>query len=223
MAKSCKIVREDSEIGESYFSMLKNTTSIILAGGKNLRLGRNKAFEVIKGKTIIERVYERLKPISSQIVIVTSWAQFDIEFDLRADIVADIYRDIGPLGGIYTGLTASISDVNIVVACDMPFINTELLKHMTNVLGNYDAVVPRLANKMIEPLHAVYSKNCLSRIDGRIVSKKLSIHAFLDEVNVRYLEEEETRKIDPQLLSFFNINYQTDLDKALSIAETNEV
>ncbi len=202
--------------------MLKDATSIILAGGKNLRLGRNKAFEVIKGTTIIERVYERLKPISSQIIIVTSWAQFDIELDLQADIVADIYPEVGPLGGIYTGLTASISDVNIVAACDMPFLNTELLSYMTKVLGEYDAVVPRLSNTLIEPLHAVYSKKCLSRIDRRINAKQLSIHAFLDEVNVRYLEEEESRRIDPELLSFFNINYQTDLDKALSIAEMND-
>ena len=199
--------------------MPKDVTSIILAGGKNLRLGRNKAFEVIRGKTIIDRVFERLEPISSQIVVVTSWEQFDIQLNLNADIVADIYPEMGPLGGIYTGLTASTSDVNILAACDMPFLNTELIKHMVDLLADYDAVVPRLANKMIEPLHAVYSKNCLSRIDARLSAKKLSIHAFLDEMNVRYLEEEESRRIDPEHISFFNINYQTDLDKAVKMAE----
>ena len=199
--------------------MPKEVTSIILAGGKNLRLGRNKAFEVIGGKTIIERVFERLEPISSQIVIVTSWAEFDVEFNLNVEVVADIYPDMGPLGGIYTGLTASMSHVNIVAACDMPFLNTGLLEYMTEILAGYDAVVPRLANEMIEPLHAVYSRNCLSRIDERLTAKKLSIHAFLDEMNVRYLEEEESRKIDPELISFFNINYQTDLEKALGMVE----
>jgi molybdopterin-guanine dinucleotide biosynthesis protein A len=174
---------------------------------------------VIRGKTIIDRVFERLEPISSQVVVVTSWKQFDIELDLDADVVADIYPDMGPLGGIYTGLTASTSDVNIVAACDMPFINTKLIEYMVELLANYDAVVPRLVNKMIEPLHAVYSKNCLSRIDARLGAKKLSIHAFLDEVNVRYLEEKESRRIDPEHISFFNINYQTDLDKAVRMAE----
>ena len=90
---------------------------------------------------------------------------------------------------------------------------------MVELLADYDAVVPRLVNKMIEPLHAVYSKNCLSRIDARLGAKKLSIHAFLDEVNVRYLEEKESRRIDPEHISFFNINYQTDLDKAVRMAE----
>ena len=203
--------------------MPKKVTSIILAGGKNLRHGRNKAFEVIRGKTIIDRVFERLEPISRQIVVVTSWAQFDIELSLNADVVADIYPDMGPLGGIYTGLTASTSDINIIAACDMPFLNTELLEYMVDILAGYDAVVPRLANEMIEPLHAVYSKSCLSLIDERLATKKLSIHAFLDEVNVRYLDEEESRKIDPEIISFFNINYQTDLDKALKMAEEYEM
>lgn len=199
--------------------MPKKVTSIILAGGKNLRLGRSKAFEVIGGKTIIERVFERLEPVSSQIVVVTSWAEFDVELNLDVEVVADIYPDLGPLAGIYTGLTASISDINIVAACDMPFLNTGLLEYMTEILADYDAVVPRLSNEMIEPLHAVYAKSCLPRIDERLAEKKLSIHTFLDEMNVRYLEEEESRKYDPELISFFNINYQKDLDKALRIAE----
>ncbi|HEY94600.1 MAG TPA: molybdenum cofactor guanylyltransferase [Dehalococcoidia bacterium] len=203
--------------------MSKEITSIILAGGKNLRLGRNKALEIIRGKTIIDRVFERLEPISSQIIVVTSWAQFDIDLNHNADVVADIFPNMGPLGGIYTGLMSSLSSVNIVTACDMPFLNTELLEYMTEILTGYDAVVPRLANAMIEPLHAVYSKNCLSRIDERLAAKNLSIHAFLDEVNVRYMEEEESRKIDPELLSFFNINYQTDLDKALKMVEENGI
>jgi len=199
--------------------MPNEVTSIILAGGKNIRLGRNKAFEVIRGKTIIDWVFERLEPISSQIVVVTSWAQFDIELNHNTDIIADIYPDMGPLGGIYTGLTASKSDINIVAACDMPFLNTGLLQYMAEILASYDAVVPRLANEMIEPLHAVYSKNCLSRIDECLTLKKLSIHAFLSGMNVRYLEEDESRKFDPELISFFNINYQTDLEEALKMSE----
>jgi molybdopterin-guanine dinucleotide biosynthesis protein A len=89
---------------------------------------------------------------------------------------------------------------------------------MTEIIADYDAVVPRLANEMIEPLHAIYSKKCLSRIDERLSAKKLSIHAFLDEVNVKYVDEQESRRIDPEHISFFNINYPTDLDKANKIA-----
>ncbi len=203
--------------------MPAEVTSIVLAGGKNLRLGRNKAFEIIKEKSIIDRIFERLESISDHIIVVTSWSQFDIPINNKAEVAADIYPDKGPLGGIYTGLITSTTKVNIIVACDMPFLNTELLQYMIEILEGCDVVVPRLENGMIEPLHAVYSKSCLSRIDERLAANKLSIHGFLDDVSVRYLEEEECRKIDPCLTSFFNINYQTDLDKAYKIAEEYDI
>ena len=94
-------------------------TSIILAGGKNLRLGRSKALEMVNGKNLIERVFERLSPLSAQILVVTSWEQFDLPVGVDVEVLSDIYPDKGPLGGIYTGLMASQSLHNIVVACDM--------------------------------------------------------------------------------------------------------
>jgi molybdopterin-guanine dinucleotide biosynthesis protein A len=194
-------------------------TSVILAGGKNMRLGRNKALEVIRGKALIERVYDVLVPLSSEIIVVTSRAQTDIPIDDRTAVIADIYPEKGPLGGIYTGLTASKTDANILVACDMPFLNVELLGYMLDVSEGYDAVIPRLENDMIEPLHAVYSKNCISVIDRQIADGKLSIHAFLERINVRYVEQAESEIIDPEHVSFFNINYQSDLDRAIRMAE----
>jgi len=103
--------------------------SIILAGGKSLRLGRNKALETLNGKSLIEHVIERLRPLSSQLLIVTS-QEFELPIACRAEMLVDIYPGSGPLGGIYTGLRASRSSSSIVVACDMPFLNTELLGYM---------------------------------------------------------------------------------------------
>ena len=200
-----------------------DVTSIILAGGKNLRLGRNKALEIIEGKSILERVLDRLTPISDYIIIVTSWEQFDLPANEQVEVVADIYPEKGPLGGIYSGLMASKSSINVVVACDMPFLNTELFRYMISLSGEHDAVVPRLENRMIEPLHAVYSRKCLARIDEQVTNNRLSIHEFLDNVDVRYIEYEESRKIDPELLSFFNINYQSDLDEAVKLVKENRI
>lgn len=200
-----------------------DVTSIILAGGKNLRLGRNKALEVIEGKSIIERVFDRLEPLSKDIVVVTSWEQFDLPVGQRVEVVADIYPEKGPLGGIYSGLMASKSPINVIVACDMPFLNTGLLRYMIGLTGEHDAVVPRLQNNMIEPLHAVYASKCLARIDEQISNNRLSIHEFLNGMDVRYLEYEESRKIDPELLSYFNINYQSDLDKAVELAKEHHI
>jgi len=197
-------------------------TSIILAGGKNLRLGRSKALETIGGKSLIERVVERLSPLTNRIVVVTSREQPDLAATGGMEVLADLYPGKGPLGGIYTGLLASRSSHSIVVACDMPFLNTELLRYMIELSGDFDAVVPQLGEGMVEPLHAIYSKSCLDNMKTELERDQLGVNSFLDTVRVRYVERAECQRLDPQLLSFFNINYQSDLDRAIALAAENK-
>jgi molybdopterin-guanine dinucleotide biosynthesis protein A len=195
----------------------KKVTSIILAGGKNLRLGRNKAIENIGNITLIERVAKRLRPLTGHYIIVTSGDKFELPGPCKAEMLADVYYGKGPLGGIYTGLLTARSSQSIVVACDMPFLNNKLLGYMLELSGDYDAVVPRLDNGMIEPLHAIYSKSCLGKMKEWLESDRLKIYRFLDAIKVRYVERAECQEYDPQLLSFFNINYQQDLDRAIEL------
>ncbi len=197
-------------------------TGIILAGGKNLRLGRNKALEKIGGVTVIERVVSRLTPIINQLIIVTADGKNHLTPIPSAKFKADAYPGKGPLGGIYTGLSASRTEFNIAVACDMPFLNTVLLRHMLELAPGFDAVVPRTRESLFEPLHAVYSRTCLSVIKKLLDAGQLSIRAFLAEVKVRYIEEDECRRYDPELLSFFNMNRQSDLDQAQKLAESGQ-
>ncbi|MFC2020564.1 molybdenum cofactor guanylyltransferase [Chloroflexota bacterium] len=194
-------------------------TSIILAGGKNLRLGRIKALEVICGKNLVDRVIERLKPLTNQLLVVTSQEHPDIPVADKAEILVDLYPGRGPLGGIYTGLLAARSSHSITVACDMPFLNTELLGYMVRLSRDFDAVIPRLGEGMAEPLHAVYSRGCLEKMQSHLERNQLGIFSFLKMVHVRYVEREEIQRLDPQLLSFFNINYQSDLDRAIALIE----
>ena len=196
-----------------------DATGIILAGGKNLRLGRNKALEIIGGKTVIERVLARLSRIVNTIIIVTADGKNHLMPLPDARFVADVYPGKGPLGGIYSGVSTSSTDLNIVVACDMPFLSTDLLQHMLELAPGFDAVIPRTRESLFEPLHAVYSRNCLPVIKSHVETWKLSIRAFLAEVKVRYIEEDECRRYDPELLSFFNMNRQADYERALKIAE----
>jgi len=198
-------------------------TSIVLAGGKNLRLGRSKALEVIGGKSLIERIVERLEPVTNQFLLVTSREQSDFPANSEIEVLTDIYPDRGPLGGIYTGLLASRSSRSIAVACDMPFLNTELLGNMVELSHGFDAVVPRWQNGMLEPLHAVYAKNCLDIMKKRLENDQLGIYRFLNEINVRYIEEEECKRFDPELLSFFNINHEADLKRATRLAAERDI
>jgi len=193
--------------------------SIVLAGGKGLRLGYEKAVETVGNKSLIQWVVFSLSFLNSDIIIVTAAKQVFPQFigypKLR--IVTDTYPGKGPLGGIYTGLAASDSFYNLVVACDMPFLNQNLLDCMIQISASFDLVVPRLGN-MVEPLHAVYSKGCLAPIEGLLKQGNLKIHELFTLVRVRYVEAREINKFDPKHLSFFNVNTEADLETAREIA-----
>ena len=193
-------------------------TGIILAGGKSLRLGRNKSLEIIGGIPLIERVIKRLTPITSRLILVTARDSVSLTAITSLEVVTDIYPGKGPLGGIYTGLCASRTIPNIVVGCGMPFLNTELLEHMAKLLPSFDAIVPRWPNGQKEPLHAVYSISCLPTMKKHLESNRHSIIHVLREMHVLHLNKRGFSSFDPEFLSFFNINDEIDVDLANKIA-----
>ena len=197
---------------------------IALAGGKGLRLGRDKILETIGNKSLLERVVFTLSFFGSDIIIVTATKQslpLFIDYP-KLRVISDTYPDKGPLGGVYTGLAASASFYNLVVACDMPFLNRALLRYMTKLSPSFDLVVPKLGN-MVEPLHAVYSKNCLAPIEYLLKRDKLQVAQLLNVVRVRYVEAEEINKFDPEHLSFFNVNTEADLKRARELAKKGKM
>lgn len=194
-------------------------TSIVLAGGRSLRLGRQKFMELIAGESLIERVIGRLSLLGNEILIVISQRQAMIPLSLSpgAKTVADLYPGKSSLGGIYTGLVLSTCCHNLVVACDMPFLNLDLLRYMIDLSPDFDIVIPRIGDEM-EPLHAVYSKNCQAPIERLLKQDNLKITDFFDSVRVRYVDKDELDRFDPEHLSFFNINTQADLKRAKVLA-----
>ena len=195
------------------------TSCIVLAGGKSLRLGYDKVVETIGNTSLLERVMSRVSMLSSEVIIVTANEPTNLELvdypKLR--ILSDIYPGKGPIGGIYTGLATSTSFYNLVVASDMPFLNQALLRYMTRLSANFDLVVPRVGN-LVEPLHAVYTKKCLATIEQMIKQDKLSVNQLFHLVKTRYVETEEIERFDPKHLSFFNINTKADLKRARELA-----
>jgi len=188
---------------------------IVLAGGKGLRLGQDKALEVIGDRSLLEWVVFHLSSLKDNIIVVTASKRsfFQLGGYPKLKVVADICPNKGPLGGIYTGLRTSGSFYNLVVACDMPFLNQALLRYMIQVSAGFDLVVPRLGD-MVELLHAVYSKGCLAPIESLLKQGNLSLRQLFTLVKVRYIEAEEIDRFDPEHLSFFNINSQADLERA---------
>lgn len=193
-------------------------TSIVLAGGKSSRLGRNKALQVLDGKSLIQRVVDRLSVLSTEFIIVTAdGASIPCSSLVPVKTVSDACAGWGPLVGLYSGLAASTCQRAVVVGCDMPFLNADLLRYMSQISSAFDVVVPRIEDK-VEPLFAVYSRTCIPAIRELLEREELRINRLFRMVKVRYVGEAEIDVFDPEHLSFFNVNSNADLIRAREIA-----
>ena len=198
--------------------MKLRVTGVILAGGMSTRLGRDKAVEPLAGQPLIGRVLSMLSDVTDTSVVVVNDEARGAELPLPedVDVAVDAYPDSGSLGGIFTGLQAASADWALVVACDMPFLNPTLLARMLELRTDHDVIVPVLDGRP-EPTHALYSKACLPHMEERLQHGKLKITGFYEDVRVRYITEDEVNLLDPDRLSFFNVNTQDDLDRAKAL------
>jgi molybdopterin-guanine dinucleotide biosynthesis protein A len=205
-----------SKDSDPVISKAKDITGIILAGGKSLRYGRNKALVEVDGMRLIERVINVMKPLFESLMIITNTPR---EYDyLQLPMHKDIIKGLGPLGGVYTGLETIPSESGFFVACDMPFLQGDLIRHMVEIKGDFDAVVPKVDWK-IEPLHAIYTKNCLPAIEKLIDAQGYQIIEIFGNIRVRYVKEEEIRSFDSKLKSFFNVNSPGELTDTVRFEE----
>lgn len=184
------------------------TTGIILSGGKSLRMGQNKAFIKIDGIPIINRIYTLFKELFQEIIIVTNQAERFLNFN--AKIVDDIIPNRGVLAGLYTGLFFSSYLYSFCVACDMPFLNESVIKYLIQKTDDFDVIVPKTKDGL-QPLHAIYSKNCLEPIKRTIEQRKYSIIDFFPLVKITIVKESEFCSLDPMMESFINVNTPEEL------------
>jgi molybdenum cofactor guanylyltransferase len=193
---------------------IEGITGIILAGGKSSRFGSNKALARFNGTPLIERVTAVMGRVFKNLIIITN---NPLEYSyLKIPLYQDIIKGMGPVGGIYTGLDVLEGDWAFFCACDMPFINEGLVRYLAGLKDGFDAVVPKMDWK-IEPLHALYSKGCLNAMKDLIDKKEFQTIKAFNRISVRFVEEEEIVKFDPELKTFLNINRQDDLEKILKL------
>lgn len=195
--------------------------AIILSGGKSSRMGTNKALLKINEKTNIERIADNLKSYFDDIILVTN--QMDAYRFLGIKMAADQYPGMGPLAGIHAGLSVSDYDVNLIVACDMPFVSGELALTLINNSSHYDAVVPVINGKQ-QPLFSVFKKETAKKIEQSIVNSRLRIKHLLDELNVLYVTENELQAYSSSDLErvFFNMNHPHEYEEAKQWAKANQ-
>ena len=190
--------------------LFEDVTGVILAGGRSCRYGKNKALVKINGIPLIERVVSVMKRLFQHLILITN--NPDDYSHLKLPMYEDLIKGLGPLGGIFTALQTITNDAGFFVACDMPSLNRELIYHMVKTRDNFDAVVPRIQGKM-EALHALYGKGCLAAIRRLVDFREYQVFRFFPEVSVRYVEENEIRRFDPELRSFYNINRPQELGR----------
>lgn len=184
-------------------------TAIILAGGKSSRMGTDKAFLKIGNQSLIKRQIGLLRKIFEKIIIVTNSSPKYRGYK-GIKIISDIIPHRGPLGGIYSGLIASNSTYNFVIACDMPFINPGLIRYIIRNRDNYDIIIPKIDRKY-HPLFGVYSKNCIPIMEKALRKDKLNVSTIFPKVKTGFISRQEIERFDKQLLSLININTQDDL------------
>jgi molybdenum cofactor guanylyltransferase len=203
--------------------MSQDVSAAVLTGGKSSRMGRDKALVSIHGETILGRVIRVLSRVTSKVMIV---GERDAYRDFGVPVIADVVAGAGPLGGILTALSNSPADHMLIVGCDMPLLNGRLLQAIATEPRESDVLVPYLDDDSdhhgYQPLHALYSVQCIDPIMARLKRGDLKIQAFLEDVDTRLLRSEWLRQFDPDLRSFINVNTPAELLMANSVIEQSD-
>jgi molybdopterin-guanine dinucleotide biosynthesis protein A len=184
-------------------------TGVILVGGKSRRMGQDKAFLQIAGKTLFERVLEVFRESFDRIVLVGNRAERFTGYG--SPVLQDIYPG-SALGGLYTGLYHSATEYVFVGSCDLPFPNLAVVRHLCSLKSGFDAVVPTLAHGY-EPLFALYAKSCLGPMREFLESGNFCAFSYFPRIRVRYVKDEELARLDRDGRSFVNINTPEDLER----------
>ncbi|HOB86525.1 MAG TPA: molybdenum cofactor guanylyltransferase [Bacillota bacterium] len=186
---------------------------IILAGGDSKRLGCPKPILPLAGVPLIKRIIHRLESYFNVITVITDRRELfqGLPVKIGGDLLIGYKKS--PLRGIHAGLTMSPLPYQFVIACDMPFVNLELVKRMAVYAPHYDVVVPRI-NDQYEPLHAYYSRDCAQVIEKALAAGSFKVIDFYSRLKVKEIGLEEILSVDPRRESFFNINTWEDYQRA---------
>lgn len=194
-------------------------TVCIQAGGASSRMGEDKALKTFLGRPLIERVVERLSPFADELIVTTNRPDDYRFLDVR--LIPDLKPGRGALGGLYTAIASASHPTVAVVACDMPFASSTLLRAASRILveEEVDVVIPK-SDEGYEPLHAIYRREaCLPAIESAIDADQWKVIAWFPQVRVRILTADEIEHYDPSGLAFWNVNTPEEFSKAEKIAQ----
>jgi molybdopterin-guanine dinucleotide biosynthesis protein A len=192
-------------------------SGIVIAGGKSKRMGMDKRHIMLLGTSLLELSINRLRSITEEVIVVLGEEENLGIKGIR--FVLDLEREMGPMVGLFSGLSEMKTPYGLVTPVDVPLLTDGFLGYLKERAVGYGAAVPRW-KRGIEPLIAAYSKDLLPFMKERMSKgRNPSLHLLVQELKprVRFIEEEEISKFgDPEIL-FLNINTEEDLKKAKRI------
>ena len=183
--------------------LISGVTAVILAGGQSSRMGSNKALLPYRGGRFIESIYQQLSGLFEDLLLVTNTPEQYAFLGCRT--VPDQYADMGALAGLHAGLHGCRTQHIFAVACDMPYLNDDLIRALLARRHQADVVIPE-SGEGLEPLHAVYGKACLPAMEQALLSGRRRIVSFFPQVRVHTFTNDHVATIDRDFASFSNIN-----------------
>jgi molybdenum cofactor guanylyltransferase len=190
-----------------YHCPMKALTAYVIAGGKSSRMGRDKAFLELGGKTLLERALVFAGAVAGEVKIVGDPAKFG-EFGA---VVQDVYQERGPLGGIHAALTESQTELNLMIGVDLPFLKVGFLHLLISAANNSGALVtvPRIGGHY-EPLTAAYRKGFSELAETALASNRNKVDALFSHIPLRVVSEEEIVQSGFSPAMFRNVNTPAD-------------
>lgn len=177
-------------------------TAIILAGGKSSRMGEDKGLMLLNGKAMIQHIIDTVKTLVDDVIIVSNQKGYN-KFGYA--VYHDSIKNAGPLAGLYEGLTHTKTKKNIVLSCDVPFVNNKVIKTLIENCENTDVVICENENKTHQ-LIGVYDKSCANFFKEELENNQRKVKLALSKLNTKTIN---LNHLDNQL--FKNINSKDDI------------
>lgn len=186
-------------MGMGYITtVMKDVSAIILCGGRSTRMGRDKGTLPFGDETMLDRIVRIARSITADVIVV---ARRDQPVPAGTRAIHDPVENLGPLAGIAAGLAASTTDLNIVVACDMPLVNPRVLERLTTMIGAHDACVA-VVDGHTSALCGIYRARIAPYAQALLASGERRVMRLLDEVDTKRVDAALLRDLDPDLDTF---------------------
>lgn len=194
-----------------------DATGFVTAGGRSSRMGRDKAWLELGGKSLIEHVIAALAPVVSEVKIIANDENYS---QLGLPVLADDTRDIGPAEAIRTALANSSTRDVLLVGCDMPFVTPDLFEVLLGEFQGWQAAILIGPDGRAEPVCAAYSRDALETFTSLIDAGERKLSTFYSRLRTKLIPYQSLQKIPGAEYFFFNVNSPEDYEKAKVIFET---